>query len=223
MMKKYDKNYMKDENGAIIIEGVFGVLVSVITMSLLLSFGFYLYQRTVFQIVANEIAEEIVMTYKFLDVDDCRNITLSDIQNIGHYRYLLFSGKYDSKNEAKGNNLANERLSKTSLALSNEPKIQIEKVNDDIGRMHYEITLTQDYEFMMGDLLSMIGMSDFTTLSTTVYVESVDVSNYINSVKMVKYMLDKLAKDVPLAKLGDAAIKLVNAAMKLGKAVYDLF
>ena len=47
-------------------KGVFGVFVSIIVMALLLSFGFYLYKQTMVDIVANEVAEEVVMTYKFL-------------------------------------------------------------------------------------------------------------------------------------------------------------
>lgn len=48
------------------LEGVFGVFFSIIVMAFLLSFGFYLYQQTMVDIVANEVAEEVVMTYKFL-------------------------------------------------------------------------------------------------------------------------------------------------------------
>ena len=57
---------IKNESGTVMLEGVFGVFVSIIVMAFLLSFGFYLYQQTMVDIVANEVAEEVVMTYKFL-------------------------------------------------------------------------------------------------------------------------------------------------------------
>ena len=198
MEKPNKKTKIRNDRGTVMIEGVFGVMVSIIVMAFLLSFGFYLYQQTMVDIVTNEIAEEVVMTYKFRDVDDCADISLSDVQNIGRYRYFLFAGQYDSANEAKGTTLANVRLSKTSLAQSNSaPKVEIEKVGDDLGRMHYEVTLTQNYEFMMGDILNLVGIADADTLSTTVYVEAVDVSNYINTVKMANYDSRNLKVQIP--------------------------
>lgn len=217
MMNSANNSQFKNERGTVMIEGVFGVLVSIIVMAFLLSFSFYIYQQTMVDIVANEIAEEVVMTYKFRDVDDCADISLSDVQNVGRYRYFLFAGQYDSANEAKGTTLANVRLSKTSLAQSNSaPKVEIEKVGDDLGRMHYEVTLTQNYEFMMGDILSLVGIADAETLSTTVYVEAVDVSNYINTVKMTNYGLKKFTGAVPL-------LNTVNSVIKLMKSVYNIF
>ena len=208
---------IKNERGTVMLEGVFGVFVSIIVMAFLLSFGFYLYQQTMVDIVANEVAEEVVLTYKFRDVDDCSEITLDKVKNLGRYRYFLFAGQYDSANEQKGTTLANVRLSKTSLSKANSaPKVEIEKVGDDLGRMHYEVTLTQNYEFMMGDILSLVGLNDAETISTTVYVESVDVSNYINTVKMTNYGLKKFSGAVPL-------LNTVNSVIKLMKSVYDFF
>lgn len=211
------QDQIKNERGTVMLEGVFGVFVSIIVMAFLLSFGFYLYQQTMVDIVANEVAEEVVMTYKFRDVDDCSEITLDKVKNLGRYRYFLFAGQYDSANEQKGTTLANVRLSKTSLSKANSaPKVEIEKVGDDLGRMHYEVTLTQNYEFMMGDILSLVGLNDAETISTTVYVESVDVSNYINTVKMTNYGLKKFSGAVPL-------LNTVNSVIKLMKSVYDFF
>lgn len=210
-------NQMKNDRGTVMIEGVFGVMVSIIIMAFLLSFGFYLYQQAMIDIVANEIAEEVVMTYKFRSTYDCEDISLSDVQNIGRYRYLLFSGKYDSANEIKAKNLANARLSKTSLAQTNSaPIVKIEKVSNDVGRMHYEVTLTRTYKFMMGEILSLVGIADIETLSSTVYVEAVDVSNYINTVKMTNYGLEKFEGANPL-------LKTVSSVIKLMKSVYDIF
>ena len=217
-MEKLNKiKLVKNEQGAIMIESVFGITVSIIIMAFLLSFGFYLYQHTMVNIVANEIAEEVAMTYKFRDVDDCAEISISDIQNIDRYRYFLFAGQYDSANESKGTSLANIRLSKTSLAhFKSTPKVEIEAIGDDLGRMHYEVTLTQNYEFMMGDILSLIGRTNVETLSATVYVESVDVSNYINTVKLANYGLKKFENLNPL-------FKTVSAVIKLMKSVYNIF
>lgn len=218
-MKSFINNAQKvnNEKGTVILEGVFGVFVSIIVMTFFLSLGFYMYQQTMVNIVANEIAEEVVMTYKYCDVDDCSEITIDKVKNLGRYRYLLFAGKYDKANEQKGTTLSNVRLSKTSLAQSDSaPKLTIDKVGDDVGRMHYEVTLTQNYKFMLGGILGLIGRSDTETISTTVYVESVDVSNYINTVKMTNYGLDKFTGAVPL-------LNTVNSVIELMESVYNFF
>ena len=213
-MKSKRKN---DEQGTVMLESVFGIFVSIIIMAFLLSFGFYLYQQTVMDIVANETAEEVGQTYKLRNVNDCSEISLDDVTGVARYRYLLFATQYDKANETKGATLANVRLSKTSLAQSDSaPRVEIEKIGDDIGRMHYEVTLTQEYEFMLGDLLEFMGLQDAETMSTTVYVESVDISNYINTVKMVNYGLDKVTDAVPL-------LNMVNSVIKMMKSVYDIF
>lgn len=204
------------EKGTILLEGVFGVFVSIVIMTLLLSLGFYLYQRTMIGIVANEIAEEVVMTYRYKDVKSCRNISLSDIETLSRYRHTLFAGQFHRKNESKGAAIANERLPKTTLAKGKgNAVVSIEKIADDVGRMHYEVTLTQEYEFMLGGILDMVGIPSREVLSATVYVDSIDISNYINTVKMTNYGLDKFEDAVPILKAVTSVIKLLQSAANL--------
>lgn len=207
---RWNKN--GQDRGSIMIEGLFGVLACVFIMTFMLSFGFYLYQHTVLSIVANEIAEEVVMTYKYKDVDDCSEITVDKVKNVGRYRNLLFASQYESSNEEKGTALANIRLSKTALAKEvNAPVVEIERVGDDVGRIHYAVTLSQKYEFMLGDILKIMGFSDAETISSTVYVEAVDISSYINTVKMTNYGLEKIKDINPFLKTLDAVIRLMNS------------
>ena len=180
----------KAEGGAIILESTFCILVSVFVLIFMISFGFFLYQQATFSIVANEIAEEITQTYKLRNVTNGSSVSDDDIVGIGKYRYLFFSYSFDSKNETKGYNIASVRLTKTDLAKNKGGlDVDVKTVVDDIGRRHYEVTLKQKYSFLLGDLLSVIGQQDIQTLEETVYVESVDVLNYINTVKTTNYGL----------------------------------
>ena len=199
------RKHTDKERGAVMLEGVFGVCVSIIVMIFLLSFGFYLYQVTMVDIVANEIATEVVQTYKFKNVSDSSDISLTDVTSVGRYRYILFASQYDSANEAKGATLAQTE---------SMPTVQIEKVGDDVGRMHYEVTLSQEYSFLLGDVLSIVGLDASDTISATVYVEAVDVSNYINTVKMTNYGLSKFVSANPLLKTVDSVIKLMESVYK---------
>ena len=209
-----------DESGsAIMLEGVFGVTVCMIVLIFLLSFGFFLYQREVVSIVANQVAEEVAQSYKFRDVKDATALSDSDVKNLGHYRYLFSNASsLHSKNETKAQVLANSRLPETSLAKANGggAKVEIERVTSDIGRCHYEITVSQKYTFLLGGALELIGLSENQMLESTVYVEGVDISHYVNMVKLTSWGMDELGGAFPL-------LKLVNTTIGLMSTVWGLF
>ena len=70
---------IQKECGTVLLEGVFSVVVTILFLSFFLSFGFYIYQRTIIHIVANEIAEEVSQTYKLRNVADSSSISSTDI------------------------------------------------------------------------------------------------------------------------------------------------
>lgn len=208
---------IKDERGAVMLESTYCILISIFVLMFMLSFGFFLYQKTTVTIVANEIAEEVSQTYKLRNVTDSSSILPEDISGIGKYRYLFFADDFNSKNEIKAITLANVRLTKTALAEEEgNLSVNVETVVDDIGRRHYEVTLKQKYSFLLGELLSIIGQQDTQTLEKTVYVESVDVLNYVNTVKFTKYGLNK-AKEADFTGI----LKFVDSAISLLHSIFD--
>lgn len=209
-MKKYKK-----EQGSVMLESTYCLLISIIVLMFMISFCFFLYQHAVVGIVANEVAEEVAQTYKLRYITDNSNISSSDISGVGKYRYLFFSSSFNSKNEAKVYTIANARLSKTALAQEvGNLNVDVETVVDDIGRRHYEVTVKQKYTFLLGDLLSFIGQKDVQMIEETSYVASVDILNYFNTVKTTKYGIEKL-KD------SSSALGLIDSAISLLHSVFD--
>ena len=203
------------QSGSIMLESTYCILGTIIVLIFFLSFGFFLYQRTMVRIVANEVAEEVAQTYKLRYVSDGSSLESSDISGIGKYRYLFFSDSFNEKNEVKIKNLTNIRLTKTSLAKKEgDLYAEVETVVDDIGRRHYVVTVRQKYSFLLGDLLSVIGQENVQELESVVYVESADVLNYINTVKMTKYGVNKL-KD------NESFLGAVDSAISLLKSIFD--
>lgn len=203
---------IKDERGAVILESTYCILISIIVLMFIISFGFFLYQNAMVTVVANEVAEEVSQTYKLRNVSDSSSISSSDISSIGHYRYLFFSDSFNTKNAVKAKNYANIRLSKTSLAEEEGSlSVNVETIVDDIGRRHYEVTVSQKYSFLLGDLLSFIGQKDVQTISRTVYVESSDVLSYINTVKATKYGIGELSDKFESTQAIDKAISLLKS------------
>lgn len=203
---------IKNERGELMLEAAYCILVCIIVLMLLLSLGFFLYQKTMFHIAANEIAEEVVQTYKLKNVSDSSEIKASDISGIGKYRYLLFSDSFQRKNEEKAKKLVETRVPQTSLAKSEGTfEVSVETVIDDIGRRHFEVNVSKRYSFLMGDLLGFLGQQGEQTLETTVYVESVDVLSYVNTVKFTKYGFKKVGSNVGVLKIVDSAISLLHS------------
>ena len=161
--------------------------------------------------MANEVAEETVMTYKLRNVSDNDSVSSTDVAGIGKYRYLLFGGNFKRKNEDKAKTLTNTRLTRSELAKDRGGlSVTVTPVVDDIGRRHYEVTVRNKYSFLLGELLNVIGQEEQQVVEATVYVESYDVLNYVNTVKFTKYGIDKITDEVGALKLIDTAIGILS-------------
>lgn len=201
----------KNERGAVILESTYCILLAIFVLFFFLSFGFFLYQKTAVGIIANEVAEEAIVTYKLRNVADSESVSSTDVAGIGKYRYLLFGGKFERKSESKAKTLADTRLTQTEMAKDKGGlSVSVTPVVDDIGRRHYEVTVRNKYSFLLGDLLNIVGQKEVQTVEATVYVESYDVLNYINTVKFTKYGIDKITDEVGALKLIDTAIGILS-------------
>lgn len=184
-MKDQKKN---NESGMIMLEGTFCILICLLVTLLLMSLGFYLYQRVMVTVVTNEVAATVAETYKLPNVENSANITLSDVQHTGLFRYLFNGKRYVKANENKATRYANARITKTSLAaIKRGPTVSISAINDDVGRYHYKVVVSQNYTFLFGELLKMIGIDTTQDISSTSYVRGVDILHYVNAVRTVKY------------------------------------
>jgi len=176
------------------LEAVFSTTIVLFVMVALISFGFYLYQFTTIQYVCNEVSEEVAMTYKFKDASTASDITENDVSKVSAYRYSLHKGAMRNKNETNVKELMSKRLPQTALAkaVSSEPTVSIKKIGDDIGRAHYEITVSQKYVFLWDGALKWFGIDASKDLVATSYVEAVDISSFVNHVKLTKYAISEV-------------------------------
>ena len=112
---------------------------------------------------------------------------------------------------SKGLNLAETRLMKSSLA-KDEGGLQVEirQVADGVFRQHYEITVSKQYSLLLGKLLKEIGQDEKQVMSTTVYVESVDVLSYTNAVRLGKFATNEVKEGFVLANIYNNAIQVLS-------------
>lgn len=167
----------------------------------LLSFGFFLYQQVMVSIVTNEIAQNLARNYKIRDREYDSNLTTSAI-------------------EEQATKYAIKRLFGTSLAQA--PKVdsgvtvKIKTVTNDLGHMHYEVTVKQGYKFLLGELLEVFISQDGTQIiESTAYVESNDVSHYIKTVKNWKHMTNLIKENSKIIGTIDTVISIVETFVEI--------
>lgn len=212
----------KSNSGVMVLESTYCIFISIIVIVFMLSFGFYLYQNTVVSIVATQAAEEVATSYKLRNIKDSSKVKAEDVGGVGKYRYLLFSSDFNRKNEARIKEYLDVRLAKTSLAEENGgAKVKIKNVTDDIGRHHYEIDVSQKYTFMLGGLLEFVGLNNSQVIEKKVYVESMDVLNYVNTVRTTKYGIGKISELTGLGGAMDSAIGAVKTMLELVSSIFS--
>lgn len=200
----------KGEQGAIMIEATWCVLLVMLVYLFMLSFGFLLYQRVMVQVAANEIAEEVAQTYKLKKVEDSGSITVNDIGRVGKYRFLLFKDSFETANEAKAKTLTASRLTQTSFATEEGAlSVDVERITDDVGRYHLEVTVSQRYGFLLGDFLEFVGQGDVQNLESTVYVAGTDVLHYVNAIHTAS-SLSSILSDIEIIGVVEDAIGVIS-------------
>lgn len=203
---------IKDTRGAVVLESTYCMVIAILMLFFLLSYGFFLYQRTMVYVAANEIAEEVAQTYKLRDVDDASSVTADDVAGVGNYRYSLLYFDFKSKNVSKGKNLAGTRLLQSSLAQdSGGLNVEVKTVRDGLFRQHYEITVSKRYSLLLGKMLSVIQQEDVQTMSTTVYVEGVDVLSYANTIRLQKFAANEVKETFTLANIVNNALSVLSS------------
>lgn len=216
------RKQIRSEKGELLLEGAFSITVTLLVLVVLTALGFWLYQRCVTTIVVREIAEEAAVTYKLrninsAEVTDAGEIDINDLESIGSYRYLMFGTDFKAKSEKTTAELADGRVRKANMAIiSQKPKVTVERIGDDLGRTHYAVTLENSYTYFGQGWLKDLGLAKDTVVKSTVYVNSIDISDYFNTVKITKYALEKAASN-------DSVLKALNSVIKLIKSVADIF
>ena len=203
---------LRDERGTMIIEATFCMIACMVVMVMVMAFGFIVYQKSMMSIVANQVAEEIAVTYKLRDVANSSEVTEDAVTGVGKYRYLIYSDDFQSDNENKLSLMAQSRLTQTSLAVDEGGyDVSVDRIADDIGRAHYEIVVTNKYSYLFEGLFNILGMDVSDTLSCKSYVADVDILSYVNTKNTSDYVISK----IPLGDVMSSVIGLIHSVLSL--------
>ncbi len=192
------------------IESTYCVFAVIVVFFLMFSLGFFLYQHVIFEIVTNEVAEEVLQVYKFKEAEHDGDISTSDVEDIPHFRYLFGTLSYRNAAEKRIKELAVDRLKATSFAVAGDLKVTVEEEVHRVGRRHFIVTLSQEYSFFLGGLLEIVGQDAKRTITASTCIESMDVSHYINTVRFTDYVTGKVTEVLDATNIVSAAESIIK-------------
>ncbi len=204
------KELKNNSDGAIMLESLIVVTMTVFLLFFVLASFSTMFQRFNIQIIANETAGRLAQTYEYaLKADSISgNISLEDAANVDPYRY--FKGEeLLSATRRKANEYATGRLKKTTFTKDvTEPAVTAEVIPDSLGRRHLEVKIKGSYNVPFSDILGYFGFAEINDYTTVAYAECIDLSNYIHT---VGYVDTWTSGDV----LGSKLVGMINGVLEL--------
>ena len=205
---------VKNEKGEVVVEASIVLTITVVFITVLIYLGFYIYQYTNMQVVANEAATNVAQVYASEYKDPIYGyISESEFYKTDLYRNLtnIFTKSLDESNKKKAEWFSLYRLKKTSMLNNAEPKISVDVVQKPGKIIQKQIVVTVSQKMEL-PLSSVWGSNSNSTVTVEGRADCIDLLEYFNLVDTVKGMYDATGIDKDLAIIGkiDKWIQLYN-------------
>lgn len=207
MLKKRNRQ----EDGAIMLEGMFVMVMTMIILVWLLALGFVYYQRYVTTVVANDAAVKIASTYNNPTSDIIMGyVTTEDVSGRNLYRGFP-SGNLKDVNEERATAYVKYILDKANFSgVVEAVDVELDLVIDSFVRKHVELTVTCTYNTPFGEALEFFGMDGSSTYSVTACSDCTDISEYYSTVHFSKTLTDGTYSDG----IVDSILSLLNTLVE---------
>lgn len=191
----------EDQRGEVMLESAIIMVAVLILLFVLLGLSFMLYQQSLLNTVASEIAADLGKNYKFSTLPvGSTAISIDDVKKAPKYRTL--NGILYDKSQKHDDDIhradvyADWRINLSSLGFDDD-EIQISYFSwqpTGVGRMCIQIEVSQETDFFLSGILDFAGITDEHTLfSASAYAEVSDLSAYTSMVNFTEYASGKLS------------------------------
>ena len=191
------------EQGAIMLEGMIVVLITMFVLIWILALGFLHYQRYLVTIVTNDACDKVAATYTNPSVD----MITGFVEPSGmHQREPFKIGNPSLKtiNQDRADSYIKYVLDHTNfIGVMKQIDVRTSLVKDSALRSHLEVTSECTFRTPLGFALEWAGMEPTVTYSCTARAEATDLMDYI-------YTTDFVANYTSGNWLGGKVIKNVN-------------
>lgn len=177
------KSAWSREEGAIMLEGMMVMVITLFVLIWILGLGFLYYQRYVTTIVTNDAAAKIAATYNNASSDivmgyiDTEALTSRDL-------YRLFpDGGQKRINKDRAEAYIRYILDRANfVGVVQDVNVELELVMDSLTRRHVQITTTCTYNTPFGEGLELMGMRKVNTYEVSACADCTDYADYISTV-----------------------------------------
>lgn len=197
----------RKESGAIMLEGMIVIIITMLMLVWILGVGFLYYQKYTVRIVTNDVAKKLASTYDAPSSDIIMGYESQE--DITKKRMEL------PANSTRVNQLRAESYVKYILDKANfygtvqGVKVTVEPTKDAFSRSHIKVTTECTFKTPFGEGLEFMGMSSVITYSVTAYAESTSMKDHIAAITMA----DALTDGTLLAGTGlvEKTVKMINS------------
>ena len=200
------------ENGAVMVEGMIVVLVTMMILVWLISLGFVYYQRYLVTAITNDACTKVAATYNNADSDIVMGyINSSDITNRNLYRTSSSMDAQFSVNKEKAEQYINYILTKTNfVGTIKKVDVKMDLVKDSALRQHIRLETAVTFNTPLGFILDLFGMDGVKTYYSTARSDCTDIINYMSSVDFGNYVLSGNEVDLKVVKLINSLMGVYN-------------
>lgn len=177
------KRNCRGERGAIMLEGMIVMVITLFVLIWILGLGFVYYQRYVTTVVTNDAAAKIASTYNNIDSDIIMGYVNTEALT-GRNLYRRFSADaLHGANEDRAASYVRYILDKANfVGVVDSVDVELELVLDSVLRRHVELTTTCTYNTPFGEGLELFGMSGVKTYKVKACADCTDYADYISTV-----------------------------------------
>lgn len=192
MFMPVKKRTIQEEKGAVMLEGMLVMVITMIVLVWLMALGFVYYQRYTTTVVTNDAAVKIAATYNNPTSDIIMGyVTTEDISGRPLYRGFGGDSNLSAVNKERAAEYIRYMLNRTNFAgVLENVDVEMELVQDSYVRKHVELTVTCTYHTPFGMALEFFGMDGRRTYSVTACSDCTDVAEYYSTVHFANTLMD---------------------------------
>lgn len=173
----------RQDRGAIMLEGMIVMVVTLFVLLWILGLGFIYYQRYVTTVVTNDAAAKIASTYNNVTSDIIMGYISTEALS-GRNLYRRYpSDNQQNINEDRASAYVQYILNKANFTgVVDDVQVNLRLVVDSTTRRHVELTTTCTYNTPFGEVLEMFGMDAAATYQVMACADCTDYADYISTV-----------------------------------------
>lgn len=199
-------NPLKNNEGYIMLESLWVLVVTTIVLCFLFSMLFIYYQQWSLRTIADDAAAQVAQTYKTPYAEMDGYMTEAQIKKIDIYRY----NKEDIRllNEQRVKKYVKQRAKAIFITTSRtEPQTTLKINKDSHARRHATVTIKGSYVVPFGGIMKLAGGKGAISYEVSSTAECVDLLDYMN---MIDY-INQVASDT----FGSVIIKFINSILSM--------